>query len=181
MKHAYLLTGKPRIGKTMAIKQIIEAIGREQCAGFFTEEIRVQGARVGFRLVTLDGQEGILAHVNIESPIRIGRYGVDLDCFHALGLASLSTAIAMNKLLVVDEIGPMEIASELFKKAILDVLEKPQPLVGTIALQRHPWLDAIKQHEQVELWELMESNRETVIEQIIDMLVATLHSKLRIS
>jgi nucleoside-triphosphatase len=176
MKTAYLLTGKPRSGKTTAIKQIIEAIGREQCGGFYTEEIRLRETRVGFRLVTLDGQQGILAHVNEKSSLHVGRYAVNLSSLDSAGIAALSKAVATGKLLVVDEIGPMEIASELFKKAILDVLESAHLLVGTIAMHPHPWLDAIKQHERVEVWELTSSNRTAVIEQVIDTLAATLRS-----
>jgi hypothetical protein len=34
MSHAYLLTGKPRVGKTRTIKQIIEFLGRNCVVDF---------------------------------------------------------------------------------------------------------------------------------------------------
>ena len=63
MKPVYLLTGRPGTGKTSIIKQVA-ADPRIKADGFFTEEIRERGTRVGFRLVTLDGLETVLAHVN---------------------------------------------------------------------------------------------------------------------
>jgi len=66
MKRALLLTGKPGTGKTALIK---EALARTEVKGdgFYTEEIRTEGIRQGFKLVTLNGQEAILAHVGISS------------------------------------------------------------------------------------------------------------------
>ncbi|MBA7666135.1 hypothetical protein ES703_74212 [subsurface metagenome] len=64
MKQVYLLTGKPGTGKTSLIKQAIAGM-RGKAGGFYTEEIRSGGVREGFRLVTLDGQDAILAHIDI--------------------------------------------------------------------------------------------------------------------
>jgi len=163
MKHAYLLTGKPGIGKTTTIKALIERIGVEHCGGFYTEEIRVQETRVGFRLVTVDGQTGIFAHIKSESPLRIGRYGVNLDCLESLGIAAIKQAIEMKKLVVIDEIGPMELYSERFKRSVMDILNSPHLILGTIALKAHPWLDALKQKEGVLLYTLTQDNQSIVI------------------
>lgn len=170
MSRAYLLTGKPGIGKTRAIKKIIDALGMERCGGFYTEEVRVQGTRVGFRLVTLDRQQGLFAHVDAASQLRVGRYGVNLDCLESLGLAALYEAMATKDLVVLDEIGPMELYSDLFKRAITDVLNGPRPLLGTIALKSKPWLDAMKQHERVELYTLTVDNRDTLVETVTRIL-----------
>src|SRR5713226_4173579 len=97
--HTYLLTGEPRVGKTSAIKKIIDTIGREHCGGFYIQEIRAEGDRRGFQLITLDGQTGILAHVDIESPIRVGRYGVNLDCLTSIGIAAIDKASATKQLI----------------------------------------------------------------------------------
>jgi len=179
MSQAYLFTGKPRVGKTRAIKNMIDILGREQCGGFYTEEIETeegydQDKRVGFRLVTFDGRNGILAHVQSESPIRVGRYGVDLDCLEAIGIAAIKEAVATKKLLVIDEIGPMQACSDQFKSVLLDVLHHSHLLLGTIALQSHPWLDTLKQHEQVALYELTVSNQASMIDTVTDVLSSTL-------
>lgn len=164
MKHAYLLTGKPGIGKTTTIKALIERIGVEHCGGFYTEEIRVRETRVGFRLVTLDGQTGIFAHIKSESPIRIGRYGINPDCLESLGITAIKKAIETRKLVVIDEIGPMELYSEQFKRTIMDVFNNSSPCLATIALKPHSWLDKLKQHEGVMLYTLTSDNRVTIID-----------------
>ena len=89
-----LLTALPRTGKSTAIKKIVNMLGRKKCGGFYTEEIREKGERVGFRIVTLSGETGILAHVNIESEYKISRYGVNLNEFENLCLNELKQAIA---------------------------------------------------------------------------------------
>jgi nucleoside-triphosphatase len=167
MSKAYLLTGKPRVGKTTAIKKIIDALGVERCGGFYTEEVHVQERRVGFRLITLDGRHGLLAHVNSESRIRVGRYGVNLDCLESIGLAALYEAMATKDLIIFDEIGPMEMYSEQFKRTIMELLNSSRPLLGTIALKSNLWLDAIKQHKRVELYTLTLDNRNSVVDKLI--------------
>ena len=67
MKQAYLLSGAPGVGKTTIIKQAIDTV-KEKTGGFYTREIRNQGVRQGFEIVTLDEQSAILAHINIHSP-----------------------------------------------------------------------------------------------------------------
>ncbi len=169
MNHVYLLTGKPGIGKTTTIKKVIEHIGVEQCGGFYTEEIRVQETRVGFRLVTLDGQTGVFAHINSKSPLRIGRYGVNLDCLESLGITAIQKAIETKKIVVIDEIGPMEEFSDRFKKTVLDVFNSSSSLLGTIALKPHPWLDLLKQQEGVVLYTLTPDNRDTMVDTLVHL------------
>jgi len=78
MERVYLLTGRPGTGKTSLIKEAASAAGGK-AGGFYTEEIRSGGSRQGFRLITLDGDEAVLAHINIPSPHRVSRYGVDVS------------------------------------------------------------------------------------------------------
>ncbi|GAH03288.1 unnamed protein product [marine sediment metagenome] len=112
MKQVYLLTGKPGTGKTSLIKQAIAGM-RGKAGGFYTEEIRSGGVREGFRLVTLDGQDAILAHIDIHSPYRVSKYGVDIDSLDRVGVSALNQAAKECDLIVVDEIGKMERPSSL--------------------------------------------------------------------
>src|SRR5579885_397610 len=78
MAEVLVLTGRPGVGKTTLIRRLADALG-SRAGGFYTEEIRQGGRRVGFRLVTLDGEQAVLAHVGWrDRPHRVGRYGVDI-------------------------------------------------------------------------------------------------------
>ena len=92
MKQVYLLTGRPGTGKTSLIKQVAAQM-KGKAGGFYTEEIRSRGTREGFRLVTLDGAEVILAHVNFHSPYRVSKYGVDIDGLERVGVPALYQAV----------------------------------------------------------------------------------------
>ncbi len=122
MKQVYLLTGKPGTGKTSLIKQAIAGMGGK-AGGFYTEEIRTQGVREGFRLVTLDGEDAILAHVNTRSPYRVSKYGVDIGAIERIGVPALHKAAQQCDLVVIDEIGKMELFSAKFREAVFQMID----------------------------------------------------------
>ena len=109
------MTGQPGTGKTALIK---EALARTKVkgGGFYTEEIRTGGTRQGFRIVALDGQEAILAHVSISSPYQVSKYRVDTDALDRVGVAALRQALKESDLVVIDEIGKMELCPLSSKK-----------------------------------------------------------------
>ena len=104
MGRTLLLTGRPGIGKTTVIKAVAEVLG-EQAGGFYTEEIRGPGGRKGFRLVTLERQEAVMAHVNLrgQGRPRVSRYGVDVGAIARVGVAALCRAMTENEVVIVDE------------------------------------------------------------------------------
>ena len=157
MKRVYLLTGKPGTGKTSLIKQVVAEL-KGEAGGFYTEEIRSQGMRLGFKLVTLDGYEAILAHVNIPSRYRVSRYGVDIDSLDRVGVFALRQANKQCDLIVVDEIGKMELFSASFREAVLEIISSGKRVLGTIMLAPNPWADAIKRQPQVNLIEVTRTN-----------------------
>ena len=78
-----LLTGPPGIGKTTVIRTVLSGI-KIKAGGFYTQEMRRGGRRVGFDMKTLDGEKRVLAHIDKRGEYRVGRYGVDLDRFEAM-------------------------------------------------------------------------------------------------
>ena len=166
MKQVYLLTGKPGTGKTSLIKQAIAGLGGK-AGGFYTEEIRRGGVREGFRLVTLDGQEAILAHINIHSPHRVGKYGVDIDSLDRAGVSALNQAAEEGDLIVVDEIGRMELFSANFREAVWQIITSGKKVLGTIMFKANPWADRIKRQPQVNVVEVTRANRHQVLEELL--------------
>ncbi len=166
MKQVYLLTGKPGTGKTSLIKQAVAQL-KGKAGGFYTEEIRSRGVREGFRLVTLDGQDAILAHVNIRSPYRVSRYGVDVDNLDRVGVSALRKAAQQCDLVVIDEIGKMELFSASFRETILQIIDSGKRILGTVMLSSNPSADAIKRKPQVSLITVTRANHQEVLEELL--------------
>ncbi len=177
MKQVYLLTGRPGTGKTSLIKQAVAGM-KGKAGGFYTEEIRSQGVRQGFRLVTLDGEEVILAHVNIHSPYRVGKYGVDIDGLERVGVPALHKAAQQCDLVVIDEIGKMELFSADFREAVSRMIDSGKRILGTVMLNPNPWADAIKRQPQVNLITVTRDNYRQVLAGLLHWLKALESLKL---
>ena len=166
----YLLTAPPRTGKSTAIKKIVNMLGPNNCGGFYTEEIRENGERIGFRVVSLNGKEGILATVSFNSPHKISKYGVDLKVFEDTGLEELYRSIDSKyiKYLIIDEIGPMQLFSNEYKELLLRMLSIDKPVIGTAFYANYDWLDEFKKNKQIKLIEINENNRNIIPLQIVE-------------
>lgn len=169
MKQAYLLSGAPGVGKTTIIKQALATV-KERAGGFYTQEIRSHGVRQGFEIVTLDGHTTVLAHINIHSPCRVSKYGVDTDNLDKVGVAALRRAIQGCDIVVIDEIGKMELFSFAFREAVLEALNSGKKLLGTIMLPSHPWADQIKQEPRVKVLLVSRTNHQQVLEEVLGWL-----------
>ena len=177
MKRVYLLTGRPGTGKTSLIKEVATRM-KGRAGGFFTEEMRTRGVREGFKLVTLDGEEAVLAHVNIRSQYRVSKYGVDIDGLERIGVPALYRAVQQCDLVVIDEIGKMELFSAGFREAVTAVIGSGKRVLGTIMLNPHPWADAIKRQPQVNLIVVTRDNYPQVLAELRHWLKATESLKL---
>jgi len=172
MKQVYLLTGKPGTGKTSLIKQAVAEV-KGKAGGFYTEEIRSQGVRQGFKLVTLDGKDAILAHVDVHSPYRVSRYGVDIVSIDRVGVSSLHKAAQQCDLVIIDEIGKMELFSVNFREAVLQIIGSGKRVLGTIMLHPNPWADAVKRKPQVNLINVTKANYHQVLNELMRWLKET--------
>ena len=165
MSKAFLLSGRPGVGKTNVVRTVAARLGA-RAGGFYTEEIREQGRRTGFRLVALDGPTGILAAVNVSSRYRVGRYRVHLDDLESVGVESLWRALAQPEVavVIVDEIGKMELFSSAFRDAVSAALDGAKPVVATIMAGSQPWVDAVKTRPDITLVEVTLDNRQELPE-----------------
>ena len=169
MAKAILLTGAPGSGKTTALKIIISRLSIKT-GGFYTEEIREAGVRVGFKIITLDGQEITLAHVQYQGQPRIGKYGVNLEAFDAIAVESLQRAQEEADLIIIDEIGPMEILSNTFCQVVMEIIEAEVPILGSIVKRNVPFAEEVKAHPEVTVLELRRENQQEMSEQVFDLL-----------
>ena len=167
MANVYLLTGSPGTGKTTVIRQAV-ARSEARAGGFYTEEIRTGGTRQGFRIVTLDGQDATLSHVDFAGSHRVGKYGVDIQSLDSVGVAAIDRAIEKSDLIVIDEIGKMELFSPRFREAVLKAIDSGKKVLGTVMLSPNTFADDIKRHPGVKVTELTRANQERVLTEILD-------------
>ena len=169
MSPRLLIEARPGAGKTTALSRLAERLRDDGVAlsGFLTREMREGGRRVGFEIETFGGERGVLAHVDIAGPPRVGRYGVDLEEFEKLALPSLQSPAGV---VLIDELGKMELASERFREAALALFEGDVPIVATVHTFRHPFTDALKARRDVSLVKLTRSNRDGLPEELLSLL-----------
>ncbi len=123
------ITGIPESGKSTLTQSLIASYPRKQ--GFITREMRDNGDRAGFEIVTASGILQTLAHVDIVGPPKVSRYGVDVAGFAALlpAIEKFSDA----DLLYIDEIGQMELYADAFAGFVDRYLAAPNLFIGTIS------------------------------------------------
>ena len=168
MGRTLLLTGRPGIGKTTVIKAVAEVLGN-RAGGFTTEEMHGPGGRAGFRLATLDGQAAVMAHTNLRGKgrPRVGRYGVDVGAIERIGVAALRLAMQERRVVIIDEIGKMELFCGPFKDIVLRAVGGPHAVIATVMVKPNPWVDALKAMPQVEGWEVTAQNRDGMAERVL--------------
>ena len=128
-------------------------------SGFFTREIIERGRRVGFSIITLDGKEGVLAHEETRTHMRVGKYGVNCEEVDQIAVPSIIPS-ASDQIVIIDEIGRMECFSSLFRKTLIKTLDSSNPVIGTIALRGGTFIQEIKKREDVLLVTVTEKNRD---------------------
>jgi len=165
-----LLTGPPGCGKTTVVLRLVERLSGRRLAGFYTQEIRREGRRLGFEAVGLGGARAVLAHVDFHAKKRVGRYGVKLDGFEAIVQAELGKPFDEVDLFVVDEIGKMECHSRVFAENAVRVLDGPVPVLATIAAKGGGFISRVKSRHDVELLPVTAGTRDELPDQVLERL-----------
>jgi nucleoside-triphosphatase len=180
---ALLLTGEKKVGKTTALRSIVASLGEEHFVGFYATERRLDGKRVGFGVAMLDGREGTLAAIDSDSDMRVGRvidgrlkYGVELGFLEGVAVPAVRRALdrRTDQVVLIDEIGSMQLYSGAFRELVLDVLASSSIILGTVMSPSDPWADELKSRSDVETFLLTFQNRDSMTE----MMTLYLRSKI---
>lgn len=165
-----LITGKPGVGKTTLIHKVLKKFDLI-CQGFYTREIRTgAGNRIGFEIVTSDGKTAVLAHSQKLTPYKVGKYFVNLDNVHHIIVPCIENAMANAQLIIIDEIGKMELLSSDFQKSVLNALNSPNHVLATITMAEMPIVKKIKSRTDVFLIPLKRDNHKEIFQLVIDLL-----------
>ena len=172
IKGRIAITGRPEVGKTTLIERLLDRLP-VRAGGMITREIRVCGHRVGFEIVDLaTGTTGRLAHIHHRVGPKVGKYTVDLDGLRDTGVAAIDRAIASSDLIVIDEIGPMELASPLFVPAVERALETDKPLL----ISTHAHADCPIAHRvrrELDLVRIKLGNRDRLVDEVLARLLGS--------
>ena len=158
MPQRVAVTGFPGAGKSTLVMRVLDRLGF-RAGGVLAREVRIGGRRVGFELFDLlTGEVGTLASTDGRGP-KLGRYRVNLADLEDIGAKAIERAVREADLVVIDEVGPMELFSEAFAGAVEAALESEKPILVVVQMRsRHPLAVRIK--EEFKLFVVTEENRE---------------------
>ena len=167
-----LITGPPRSGKTTAIERAVSLLREEglTVGGIICPELREDGKRVGFEIVDLaDGDRETMAHVDFPSGPSVGKYRVDVAAVDRVAGEAISRARTDADCVVIDEIAPMELASDRFLEETRRALEAPVPVVAAIKHgSREGFLGEVKERGDLEVFEVTVETRDELPETVLE-------------
>ena len=166
MPNNVLITGPPGVGKTTIIKHLIKDLKPLVLRGFYKECIIDNQICKGYRILTLDYKEQVLAHIHFEGPDRIGEYGINIEGFENLVLPELE----INKdveLFIIDEISNMECLSKQFCKQVLKILESEIPVIASLSLSDTPEILEIRSRKDISIVNVTYKNRNALWKTIL--------------
>jgi len=166
------LTGSPGVGKSTVVRQVAEELRQigVKVGGMTTGDIRSGSERVGFEIRNLlTGELGVLAHVSQSTGPRIGRYHVNSEDLDRIGVAAVSSAISTAGVVVIDEVGPMELTSIRFKHAVRAAVASRKPILGTVHRNaQDPLVREIKSDPKNAITEVTYGNRDTLAKVLVE-------------
>ncbi len=170
------ITGLPQAGKTDILLRVIGMLESEglKVGGMITEAIFEGGKRVGFNIMDWETKEkALMAHKDIEtetSRMRVEDYGVDVEAIDRIGVPAIMKAIENADVIVIDEIGRMEVLSHEFVKAVKETFDMDKPLIITLHKKsRNPLLQDIRRRDDVRILEVTPINQSILPYKIVKL------------
>ncbi len=170
------ITGLPQAGKTDILLRVIGMLESEgiKVGGMVTEAILEGGKRVGFNIMDWETKEkDIMAHKDIEtetSRLRVEDYGVNVEAIDRIGVPAIMRAIEEADVIVIDEIGRMEVLSPNFVEAVKETFDMDKPLIITLHKKsRNPLLQDIRRRDDVRILEVTPINQSILPYKIVKL------------
>lgn len=170
MPNNFLITGPPGSGKSTIVHKVVEALSGENlnAGGIYCPEIRKGGVRRGFRIESVSGDRSeILAHEQLDRGPKVSKYRVNVPNIDSMSREAISEAIEDFEFVVIDEIAPMEVHSEVFKEHTKRALDSEKPLLGVIhERSQSGFIGEVKRRSDIRIFEVNEETREYLPEKI---------------
>jgi nucleoside-triphosphatase len=168
-----IVMGAPGVGKTTLIERIATTLG-ERAGGVITREIREAGSRTGFTIESLDGESRVLASRGFRQGPRVGPYRVNVANLEAVGVGAVRRALDRSQVVVIDEIGKMELISPAFKAIILEALESGLPTISTMGVSKIAFMQTVRERADVRIIGITVDNRDSLREDLTEMIASWL-------
>ncbi len=159
------ITGMPSVGKTDTLLKIIKSLEDHGyvVGGMITEPIIEKGYRVGFYVTNWQTkQKEVFSHIKYEGKEKIGIYGIDVKVLDEIGVPAIEKAITDEEvnIIVIDEIGKMQMLSESFCKMVIESLDSDKPIMVTLHKKsRTPLLQDVRRRDDIRILEVTPVNR----------------------
>jgi len=140
--------------------------------GMLTQEVRKGDERIGFKITDLSsGAQGWLARVGDGVGPRIGKYSVVSEDLEGIGLSALKKASETpGGLVLIDEIGPMEMTSRAFRDALAKLLSHRGIVIATVKYGSHyPEVERASGTAEGVSLEVSKGNRDEVMQRITSL------------
>ena len=182
-KRVFLLTGVPGVGKTTVLIKAVDSLKSKGIAvgGMVSREVRAGNVRVGFEIVDLtSNKHGWLSHINQKSGPQVGKYHVNVQDLESVGVQAIVDAIEKYSVVVIDEIGPMELFSQKFRQSVKKALESRKLVLAIIhGKSRDSLIKIAAERNDAEILEVTLSNRESMPEKLTKQVVAVLNQHVK--
>ena len=168
------LSGLPGVGKTTTLIKTINILEEEGyiVGGMITEEVKEKNRRVGFYIYDwMNKTKKIFAHKDFDTRRRVGKYGIDIEILEEVGLKALEDAVEKADIIVIDEIGKMEVESKRFVNMVRDILDMDKHLIITLHKKsRNPLLQEIRRRDDIRMLEVTPINRNLLPFKIVKLI-----------
>jgi len=159
------ITGMPSVGKTQTLIKIIGSLEKSGyiVQGMITKPIIKKKKHVGFYVLDWQTKEKeVFAHIDFENKEKVGKFGVDISALDKIGIPAIHKAISDDEvdIIVIDEIGKMEMLSENFCTAVIEALDSDKPIMITLHKKsRTPLLQDVRRRDDIRILEVTPVNR----------------------
>jgi nucleoside-triphosphatase len=165
----WLVSGPPGVGKSTLVSKVVLRLKSAGVivGGCTTAEKRSGGTRFGFEVRDLtSGRTGELASVESKFGPRVGRYRVNLTDLARIGAAGVDAAATSSELIVIDEVGPMELMSPEFRRAVKRCIDSGKPMLAVVHERLEDDLLNELRAKATAQFALATDNRESVAEEL---------------
>ena len=166
----WVVRGDPGVGKSTLVRRVVDEVRTRGyvVGGFTTQDVRSHGSRTGFEIHDLTSKRrGILASTTLGVGPKVGRYKVNLADLSEIATKSILESLSTADLVVCDELGPMELLSPEFRRAVKSMIDSGRPIFcSTHNKLTDPLIADLRNSPLSELYSVDLSNREPLVAEL---------------